>query len=158
MKTPITKNMLKGKVTAEKKSSLAIILIPVLFALACILLIPVKAIGIGIAAVVLLLVFLFLRKLRQAEPTGDPEKAYLSRRAVTKKTEEQSADPDSAGNAYSRKYYLDFDDQYAEVDAREFEKAQPGDLYYVAFFSENGRAFACFRCEDYEPDGTVEVR
>jgi hypothetical protein len=49
-------------------------------------------------------------------------------------------------------------ERYAEVDSREFEKAQPGDPYYVACFSENDRAFACFSCENYEPDGTIEVR
>ncbi len=142
----------------ENKGTLKIILLPLLFALVSILLIPVKAIGIGIAIVVMLLVFLFVNKLRKLDPTGDPEKAYLSRLSMTKKEELQSGDPDSAGNVYSRKYYLDFDDLYVEVDPGEYEKAQPGNLYYVASFSENGRAFACFSCEDYEPDGTVDVR
>ncbi len=158
MKTPITRELLRQNVVAEKKNSAMIIILPVLFALVCVLMIPVQAIGIGVAVVVMLLVFLFVRKLRKLEPTGDPVKAYLSRLAMTKKEEAESGDPDSAGNVYSRKHYLDFGDLYVEVDAEEYEKAQPGDLYYVAFFAENGRAFACFSCEDYEPDGTVEVR
>ncbi len=158
MKTPITKDLLKEKVKAENKSTAFIILIPVLFALLCVLLIPVKAIGIGAAAAVLLLAFLFFRKLRSLEPTGNPEKAYLSKLAMTKKEALKSGDPDSAGNAYYTRYLLNFGDLYAEVDAREYEKAQLQDLYYVACFSENGRAFACFCCEDYEPDGAIEVR
>lgn len=107
---------------------------------------------------VVLLVFLFLRKLRQLEPVGDPEKAYLRRLAMTNKEEETTGDPDSAGNVYSRRYMLYFGNLYAEVDAKEFEKAQLGDLYYVARFSENGRAFARFSCEDYEPDDSIELR
>ncbi len=158
MKTPITKDILKQKVRTEKKSVVSIILIPSIFALVCLLIIPVKAIGIGIAAVVVCLIFLFLRKLRSLEPAGDPEKAYLKKLALTKKAEETTSDPDSAGNAYSTRFMLYFGDQCAEVDRAGFEIAEPGDLYYVAFFSENGRAFACFSCIDHEPDGTLEVR
>lgn len=158
MKTPITKALLKQRVTTENKSNLSVIVVPAIFALACIVLVPVKAIGIGIAAVVMLLVFLYLRKLRSLEPTGNPDKAYLRKLPVTKKEELKSEDPDSVGNAYYMRYLLYFGDEYAEVKGGEYDQVQPGDLYYVAFFSENGRAFACFSCNDFEPDGTVEVR
>ncbi len=158
MKTPITKALLKQKVRAENKSNLSVIVVPAIFALACIALVPVKAIGIGIAVVVMLLVFLYLRKLRSLEPTGNPDKAYLRKLPMTAKKEQENSDPDSAGNAYSTMLLLYFGDDYAEVNRSEYEQAQPGDLYYVAFFSENSRAFACFSCNDFEPDGTVEVR
>ena len=39
-----------------------------------------------------------------------------------------------------------------EVDKKEFERAQPGMAYYVAFYSESDLAFSCFDVEWYEPD------
>ena len=39
-----------------------------------------------------------------------------------------------------------------EVDKKEFERAQPGMAYYVAFYSESDLAFSCFDVERYEPD------
>ncbi len=82
---------------------------------------------------------------------------YLKRLSLTDKKESVSADPDSAGNAYSTTFLLYFGDDSAEVNRTEFERAEAGDDYYVAFFSENGRAFACFSCRDFEPAGNVPV-
>ncbi len=158
MKKTITRELLKQWVRTENRSSLSVIVMPAIFALVCVVLIPVRAIGFGVAAVVLCLVLLYLRKLRSLEPVGKPEKAYLRRLELTAKEESKTADPDSAGNAYSTRLLLCFGADSVEVDSAEFERAEPGEPYYVAFFSENGRAFACFSCREYEPAAGMEVR
>jgi hypothetical protein len=56
--------------------------------------------------------------------------------------------------------YLQFG-EYGEVEIPRrdaFEAAQPGDLYYVAFYSETDRPFVCFSAEAFEPDGSFQIR
>ena len=157
MKT-IDKNLLQERFRQGNKSTKFIILFPALFSLVCILIIPVKAIGIGIAAVLMCCVFLFLRRLKNVGGIGDPSKAYLKRLELSEKKEERIDDPDSPGNAYKILLFLCFGGSEVEVPREEYEAAQVGAPYYVAFYSENDNSFACFPCDAYEPAPEMELR
>lgn len=157
MKT-IDKRLLQERFRQDNKSTKFIILFPALFSLVCILIIPEKAIGIGVAAVVMSCVFLFLGKQKKTGRIGDPTKAYLKRFELTEKKEERIDDPDSPGNAYKTLFFLSFGAHDVEVRREEYEAAQAGAPYYVAFYSENDNAFACFPCDGYEPSPEIELR
>ena len=70
------------------------------------------------------------------------------------KAEKKDPDPDNPSNAWAYYYMLYFGEERkgVEVDKKEFERAQPGMAYYVAFYSESDLAFSCFDVERYEPD------
>ena len=98
--------------------------------------------------------FALQRKAQLKQGIGDPEKAYLKQMTVTDKAEKKDPDPDNPSNAWAYYYMLYFGEERTgvEVDKKEFERAQPGMAYYVAFYSESDLAFSCFDVERYEPD------
>ena len=89
---------------------------------------------------------------------GDIAKAYFRLLPLSGKKEYE--DHDDNGNVNSVTLCLQFG-EYGEVETPRrdaFEAAQPGDPYYVAFYSETDRAFACFAAEAFEPDGSFQIR
>ena len=157
MKTVITQELLK-KERRLKKSGLALLLLAAAFCLACILLIPVRLLGIGIAVVVAAFALGSWTKARKQEGRGSVDGAYF--RLLPLSGKEEDEDHDDNGNVNSVTFYLQFG-EYGEVETPrrdDYAAAQPGDLYYVAFYSETDRAFACFPAEAYEPDGSFRVR
>ena len=70
MKTIITQELLK-KERRAKKSGLGLLLLAAAFCLACILLIPVRLLGIGIAVVVAAFALGIWTKVRKQEGRGD---------------------------------------------------------------------------------------
>ena len=157
MKTVITKELLQ-KERRAKKGGLALLLLAAAFCLACILLIPVRLLGIGVAVVVAAVALGIWAKVRKQEGRGDIAKAYFRLLPLSSKKEYE--DHDDNGNVNSVTLCLQFG-EYGEVETQRrdaFEAAQPGDRYYVAFYSETDRAFACFPAADYEPDGSFQIR
>ena len=157
MKTVITQELLK-KERGAKISGLGLLLLAAVFCLACILLIPVRLLGIGVAVVVAAIALGIWTKVRKQEGRGDIAKAYFRLLPLSGKKEYE--DHDDNGNVNSVTLCLQFG-EYGEVETPRrdaFEAAQPGDPYYVAFYSETDRAFACFAAEAFEPDGSFQIR
>ena len=157
MKTVITQELLK-KERGTKRSGFGLLLLAAVFCLACILLIPVRLLGIGVAVVVAAIALGIWTKVRKQEGRGDIAKAYFRLLPLSGKKEYE--DHDDNGNVNSVTLCLQFG-EYGEVETPRrdaFEAAQPGDPYYVAFYSETDRAFACFAAEAFEPDGSFQIR
>ena len=76
MKTVITQELLK-KERGAKRSGLGLLLLAAVFCLACILLIPVRLLGIGVAVVVAAIALGIWTKVRKQEGRGDIAKAYF---------------------------------------------------------------------------------
>ena len=132
-------------------------LLAVAFCLACILLIPVRLIGIGAAAVVAAITLGIRAKVRKEEARGDIARAYFRLLPLSGKSEYENRDDEGLGSV---NLYLQFG-EYGEVEIPRrdaCEAAQPGDLYYVAFYSETDRPFVCFPAEAFEPDGSFQIR
>ena len=157
MKTIITQELLK-KERGAKKSGLALLLLAAVFCLACILLIPVRPLGIGVAAAVAAVALGILAKVRKQEGRGNIAGAYF--RLLPLSGREEYEDHDDNGNTSSVTFCLQVG-EYGEVETprrEDYAAAQPGDQYYVAFYSETDRAFACFPAAAYEPDGSFQIR
>lgn len=157
MKTVITQELLK-KERGAKRSGLGLLLLAAVFCLACILLIPVRLLGIGVAVVVAAVALGIWTKVRKQEGRGDIAKAYF--RLLPLSGKEEVEDRDDNGNTSFVTFYLQFG-EHGEVKTprrEDYAAAQPGDRYYVAFYSETDRAFACFPAADYEPDGSFQIR
>ena len=150
MKQKITRDYLIKTYVKSNSGLIAIAALAAVFAIACIALIPEKAVGIVAAVVVLVVGAGLIIKLRKRTGAGSVAKAYFKLQKLSGKKTEESRDPDDPSNVYSYHYMLWFGDKCVEVEKTEFEKAAEGDLYYVAYFSETASPFACFARERFE--------
>ena len=150
MKQKITKDYLRKTYAKSNRSLIMIAALAAVFAIACIALIPEKIAGIGAALIVIVIAACVYLRFRKQTGAGNVGKAYFKLQKLSGKSVEESRDPDNPGNVYSYYYLLEFGDKSVEVEKSEFEKAAEGDLYYVAYFSETGTAFACFAKDRFE--------
>ncbi len=150
MKQKITKDYLRKTYAKSNRSLIAIAALAAVFAIACIALIPEKVAGIGAALIVIVIAACVYLRFRKQTGAGDVGKAYFRLQKLSGKKEEESRDPDNPSNVYAYYYLLEFGDKSVEVEKGEFETADEGDFYYVAYFSETDAAFACFAKERFE--------
>ncbi len=146
----ITRDFMKKTYAAKNRDLLGILFIAAAFALVCILLLPDRVLGFLIAALVMAIAFGIYTKIRKAGETGDVAKAYFRCLCVTGKKQSADADPDGNGNAYAEHFDLCFgENNPVEVTRQEYDAAQIGDAYYVAYYSESDTSFACFSAAQY---------
>lgn len=99
---------------------------------------------------------IYVRGKRRGE-FGDAGKAYFRLLPVTgKEAHSYGEDEISSSNAF----YLCFGEhgRVEVLKSRDYEKAEEGHLYHVAFFSESDKPFACFDAEAYDLDPSFPVR
>ncbi|MCR4818617.1 MAG: hypothetical protein K5841_06640 [Fretibacterium sp.] len=149
MKKEITMKLLKKDYAKKHKAERRMFLFAVIFCLACIALVPERIIGVSVAAVVMGIAFILYTKFKRAGVYGNVNKAYFRLLPMTGKEESRSGDSESG---YISTYWLRFG-EYGAVEMlkyNDYKNAQEGQLYYVAFYSENDKPFACFDAEKYE--------
>ncbi len=146
----ITRDYLKKTYAAKNGSMRGLLILAAAFALVCILLLPNRVLGVGAAVVVMAIAGGIYTKIRKAGGAGNAAKAYFRYLCVTDKKESADADPDGNGNAYAVHFDLYFgENNPVEVTRQEYDAAQIGDAYYVAYFSESSVPFACFSAAQY---------
>ncbi|MBP3751252.1 MAG: hypothetical protein J6H20_01390 [Pyramidobacter sp.] len=159
MKKTITKKLLKKTYKKGNSGMRSVFLLVLLFCLVCVALVPNRAVGGGVAAVVMAVFLGLYFKLRRQGDFGNVSKAYFRLLPLTEKSERALDSMESDGNVYAYVYQLRFGDAGAVgVNGKTFEKAQPGQMYHVAFFAQNDQPFACFDAEEYDPAPAFEVR
>ena len=159
MKTAITRKLLKKDYAARNRGLRRMFLFAAVFCLLCVALVPVpvRLIGLAVAVVVMGIAFAIYARGKRLGQFGDVGKAYFRLLPMTGKEESQHGDPESG---YSSSFWLRFG-EHGAVEALKFsdyEKAEEGRLYHVAFFSETDKPFACFDAEAYGLDPRFEVR
>lgn len=149
MKTALTRKILKKDYAKRNRTLRRMFIFAVLFCLACVTLVPVRVIGVSVAAVVMGIAFVLYARLKRAGFCGNISKAYFRTLPVTGKEESRHGDAESG---YETSYWLRFG-EYGLVEAlkyQDYKEAEEGQLYHVSFFSENDKPFACFDAETYE--------
>ena len=157
MKTAITRKLLKKDYAARNRELRRMFLFAAVFCLLCVALVPVRLIGLAVAGAVMGIAFASYARGKRLGQFGDVGKAYFRLLPVTGKEESQHGDPESG---YSSSFYLCFG-EHGAVEALKFndyKEAEEGRPYYVAFFSESDKPFACFDAEAYDLDPGFEVR
>ncbi len=159
MKKTITKKLLKKTYKKGNADMRSVFLLVSLFCLACAVLVPVRVIGVSVAAAVMAIFLGLYFKLRRLGDFGNISKMYFRLLSLTEKTERAMDSMEGNGNVYAYVFLLRFGDAgMVEVRGEEYKKAAVGRPYYVAFFAENDRPFACFDAAEYDPAPELDLR
>lgn len=157
MKQTITRKLLKKDYATRNRGLRRMFLFAAVFCLLCVALVPVRLIGLSVAVVVMGIAFAIYARGKRLGKFGDVGKAYFRLLPMTGKEESQHGDPESG---YTSSFWLRFG-EHGAVEVLKFgdyEKAEEGRLYHVAFFSETDEPFAYFDAEVYDLDPGFEVR
>ena len=157
MKKTLTRKLLKKDYAARNRGLRRMFLFALVFCLLCVALVPVRLIGMSVAGVVMGIAFTIYARGKRLGDFGDVGKAYFRLLPMTGKEETRHGDPESG---YSSSFWLRFG-EYGAVEALKFsdyEKAEEGRLYHVAFFSETDKPFACFDAGACDLDPSFPVR
>ncbi len=164
MKTRITTEELKAK----HKDRLKNVFVPVcFFGIGGVIGIVAAFVSgqVGIMPIFFLMTLISIVVLIVQLSIGKPEEAYLVAEPLTDGTvletppanDLESSTDNEAGVSLHFKFGENRDVQFM-VPKADWEKAYLGKIYYVAYYKKSNKNFAYFDADEYEPDGTVEIR
>ena len=150
MKTTITRKLLKKDYAARTRTLRRYFFYAVFFCALWLAFFP-HLVSVLVTVIIMGAAFAIYAKGKRVGEFGDVRKAYFRRLPLSGKEETRHGDEEVG---YSSAFWLRFG-EHGEVEVLKFsdyKEAEEGQLYYVAFFSETDKPFACFDAEAYDLD------